>query len=398
LFGLAELFLDRVIYKGRSGRWFVASTLAEAQEGVIFSKIYEKITILSLKLLKGRLSKNPVLKMAGVYLQILLKFIAHIKESLSSQILYDVNLFKNTDGILCDITVEGKSTNKILRGDLKHFPKFSMLHGLGPAWVLPNFNCIKSVDKKPNVVVYSMSHLEVQGYKKCFGILDKNIVHVGIPRHDNEWIEFICNKSEHIKSEKFDSFVFIIGRPASSYNTPERKKKALTDIYNIVCVKHKMKLVVKSHPKESINGVDGKIYKEGLGLENYGKDWIYSDRHPFVLGKRSIFSISFYSGVVLDMLAIGKPTIEYLDLVGLSSYDNSKSLRDEYGNPVFQYAYTNLALSARSSRDLDGHVESILHQYQKTTLSLHSRYKDYFSTFDESSNKVASDIYNKLNF
>jgi hypothetical protein len=273
-----------------------------------------------------------------------------------------------------------------------------MLGSLGVSWVKNDTtDCKQFVTKRSDVIVYSMSHLELNWYKKCFMILEKNIVNVGIPRHDNNWIEFICDQTPLIKEELFDSFVFVIGRPASPFNTAERKKKALKDIYNIVCIKHKLKLVVKKHPNESFDGLDGDIYIEALGLENYGKNWIYSDKHQFILGKKAIFSIAFLSGIVLDMLAINKPSIEYLNLKNLPLYDNKDSLRDVHGNPVFELAYSGLVLSAHSKLDLEKHVESILRQYETTILPLRSKYEDYFMTsYDNVSEVVANDILKRI--
>ncbi len=56
LFNLAEQFSDRVIYRGYSGRWFVAHTLIEASSGIKFSNFDEKIAQLSNRLLYGRAS------------------------------------------------------------------------------------------------------------------------------------------------------------------------------------------------------------------------------------------------------------------------------------------------------------------------------------------------------
>jgi hypothetical protein len=155
-------------------------------------------------------------------------------------------------------------------------------------------------------------------------------------------------------------------------------------------------LIIKIHPKESLDGIDGIIYRDVLGVENYGKTWLFSNRHPFVLGKKSLFSISFYSGVPIDMLAINKPTIEYLNWEGLEGYDNKNSLRDEHGKPISQYTYVDIVLGARSKLELEQHVESILNRYEATVLSLRSRYDNFFKTFDGASEMVANDIYKKI--
>ena len=397
LFNLAEQFVDDVIYRSYSGQWFIAPTLIEARNALKYSKFDEKMATLSVRLTKGKMSKYFVLKLIGKYVLIISKHFIRIKDDFGKRPQYDFSLLSSVNGILCDIVKEDKFVNKELKSELKNIQKFSMLHGMGALWVDPCLNCKRSITKRSDVTVYSMSYMEEHGYQKCFGILGKNIVHAGIPRHDNDWVEFICSQSYSNKASKLlDPFIFVIGRPASSYNTVERKKKALKDIYDIICIRYKLKLVVKSHPKESLDGIDGDIYTEALGLENYGKTWMYSDTHPFILGKKAIFSISFYSGIVLDMLAINKPTIEYLNLSDLPSYDNSDSLRDGDGEPVFQYRYTNLVLGASSKLELEQHVESILNRYEATVLLLRSRYDNFFKTFDGASEMVANDIYKKI--
>ena len=396
LFNLAEILSDDVIYRSYSGFWFKARTLGEAHKNNKYSVFDEKIKIASRMLVKGRLSKYFFVKVIGKLILSISKYFIYTKEKFRLLNLYDVNLFNNADGILYDIVMEHKKVNKELRVSLKNIPKFSMFHGLAASWVMDQFICDKFVTKRSDVTVYTMSNLEVSGYKKCFGILDENLVHSGIPRHDSDWIEFICNQSTPVKDDIFDSFVLIIGRPASPYNTPERKKKALRDIYDVVCIKHKLKLVVKMHPKESDQGIDYRIYNEVFGVENYGKNWTYSGMHPFVLGRKSIFSITFFSGVAIDMLAINKPTIEYLNLEGLNLYDNSDSLRDEFGNPVFQCRYAKLVLGASSRLELERHVESILNQYEMTVSPLRSMYEKYFMPFDGASKMVANDIYKRI--
>ncbi|MBT5399770.1 hypothetical protein HOL24_04435 [bacterium] len=394
LFNIAEQYVSNVIYRGYSGRWLVSSSLLEAHTKIQFSGFDEMILRFSTRLTKGRLSKYQSLKITGKYVSIIAKKIIYIKENFKHLVLYDFSLLSGVDCILYDITKEHKIVNRELTDRFKNTFKFSMLHGLSPAWLSSGFTCEHLVEKRLDVAVYCMSDLERDGYNKCFGVLDANIIHTGIPKQDKNWIKFICNKSSF---DEHEPFVFIIGRPASAYMTVERKKQALVDIYDTVCNKYKLNLVIKVHPKESINGVDGKIYNSALGMDNYGKTWMFSDVHPFVLGKKSVFAISFYSGVVMDMLAIKKPVIEYLNLKGLPLYDNSKSLRDEYGDPVFKFRYAKLVLGASSKLELDNHVKSILNKYEDVSLLLYSKYRDYFALYNNASMSVAEDICKRIN-
>jgi hypothetical protein len=395
LFKISEQFSDNCIYRGYSDRWFIAPTLTKAYSGIKFSNIDEKIESFSIRLIKGRISKLFLMKTIGKYLLTMSKYLVQIKEDMDKNPLNNWDLLSGIDGIFCDITKENKIGNKELKYRFKNVQKFSMFHGVTPHWER-TLKCDFPAKERSDVVVYSMSDLETNGYKKCFGILGENIITVGVPRHDNDWIEFLVGRSKLINEIEFDSFVFLISRPASPYNTIERKRKALKDIYNTICIKHGLKLVLKKHPKESINGVDARMYMEVFGLENYGKTWVYSNSHAFVLGSKAIFAVSFYSGISIDMLAINKPTIEYLDLSNLDLYDNSHSLRGKYGEPVFEYRYLNLVLGARSNEEFDRHVDSILNQPKKTISSLRSRYENFFKISKEASEIVANDIYNKL--
>ena len=393
LFNLAEQFSDDIIYKGYSGRWFIAPTLIEARTAMSatkFSKFDAEILRLSARLTKGKASKYIILKIIGRYLLIIYKYFIRIKENLVRQSLYDFSLLSGADGMLLDVTVELKLVHTEPKNELKNIQRFSMLHGLATPGVSNSLKCEQSIDKRSDVTVYSKSHLEVNGYKKCHGILEKNIVHAGIPRHDKDWIEFVCNQFDDIKENMFDSFVFIIGRQVSTHHAAlAERKKALKDIYNVVCIENKLKLVVKTHPKELL---DGSIYRDVLGMENYGKTWLFSSSHPFVLGKKSLFSIAFYSGVPIDMLAINKPTIEYLDLEGT----NKILLKDENGKIISQYGLVNLVISVSSKLELEQYVGSILNKYESTLLPLKQNYEKYFEPINDASGMVANDIYKKI--
>jgi len=396
LFNLASSFCDKVIYRGGSGRWFVADTIIEARTCNKYSKFDGIAANISSKLLKGRLSNYLFMRLIGKYILILANFFIYIKESFRKQDLYDFSLLTNADGVLCDITKEHKLVNLELRRELKSLPKFSMLHGLFASWVTSDFLCKKDEKKRKDVIVYSMSELELDGYNKCFGIAKENIVHSGIPRHDKYWIDFIRNKNDLVENKLFDSYVLIIGRPASAYNTSERKKNFLHDIYDIVCNKYNLKLVVKTHPKDDMSGVDGVIYKNALGMKNYDKNWIFSDMHPFKLGDNALFCISLFSGVSIDMLALNKPTIECLNLKDLPLYDNDRSLRDRCNNPVFQFRYTGLVYGADTRSDLEKYIDLIINKNELSTKSLHEKYKSYFNAFDNSSQFVTKNILKKI--
>ena len=217
---------------------------------------------------------------------------------------------------------------------------------------------------------------------------------VGVPRHSPKWIEFIqlniLKQSNKINAQNNGS-IFIISRPGSTNYFPhERKKKALENIKQLAWNDLKKNIVVKLHPKERKEG----LYEEVFGAETYGDKWVYSDLHPFVLGKESAFAISFYSGVAIDMLALGVPTIEYLDLRGISEFDNRESLRDKYGHPVFSYRYLELVLGASNYDQIKAHAMEIMKDREAVLSRLQAKYNQLFPKIENINDKIAQDILN----
>ncbi len=152
LFHFSEMFADKVLYRGFSGQWFVAYSLLKARNSIAFSKSDEYILVLTRRLTKGKASKYLALRLIGKGLSIVYKYTVHIREYISSQATYDINLLNDADGILCDITAEKKDVNTSLRNELKNITKFSMLHGLDATWLRKSFVCKKSVKKRLDLV------------------------------------------------------------------------------------------------------------------------------------------------------------------------------------------------------------------------------------------------------
>lgn len=396
LFKMAEQFLDGVIFKNYSDRWLFSQGLELAKNSIKMNSIDRYLYTLARRLHSGKLSKFFILKSFGLLLSKVIVLMNLLKENIFStnaSVLTTLKPFGEVSGILYDTLAEIKFVNSDLRNKFSNTPKFSMAHGLGAVWYMDYFFCKRQVAPRNDIVIYYASQLEINGYKKCYGVADNNLYHAGIPRHDPDWIKYINLHANKDKVEDlFDDFIFIIGRPASDYNTVERKSKALRDISKVVCDQHGKKIVVKAHPKERLDGIDGKIYMDSLGKENYGITWMYSSLHPFTIGNLSIFCVSFYSGVASDMLAINKPVIEYLDLRGINKYDNKESLRDSDGHPVFSERHAGLVLGASSLEQFSKHVHSIINEYDSTVKLLHDKYEDYFSPIENSPKYVAKDI------
>ena len=95
LYNLAEVFSDKIVFRGYSGRWFIADTLNEAQTSIKFNQVDEIILRFSARLKSGKLSKYYILREFGKYLIVVYRYVFYIKENFGSLNLYDFNLLKN---------------------------------------------------------------------------------------------------------------------------------------------------------------------------------------------------------------------------------------------------------------------------------------------------------------
>jgi len=397
LFALGERFSDEIIFRTYSGRWAISESMTFGSKVNKLNRLSLSLHNLERRLLRGRLSTFRLFSLMGRVLHRVLVFLFRLSELLKLIRFVDIGVCCNgVDGILYDVTVEEKPVNQEFLVAASNIPKFSMMHGLGALWTKATLECNKKSLERKDVTVYVSSELERKGYNRCFGVPDENIVHAGIPRHDRDWIEYVCGNSCRVDEHGFDNYVFIIGRPASRYLPPKRKAESLRVIYDVLVRQHKFTLVVKAHPKEDLIGLDGEIYNNALGSSNYKIDWMYSKSHPFVLGKGAMFCVSFYSGVINDMLALNKPTIEYLDLRDIPDYDNSESLRDDNGDPVLSERKAGLVLGVNDKEGFIRNVDKIINKREFVISSLTDVYNNYYGVNGGLSAYVSDDIVRRI--
>ncbi len=402
LFRMSELYIDGVIFKHYTNDWLSSKSLDKAKKIGAISRANRKILQLAGRLIRGRLSRIPGMPIMGKTINL---FIAS-KEKVKLMIKYNRNLFIDkldqfgpVSAILYDMTAEAKACNNEFIEYFKKTPKFSMYHGPATRWLKVGYDCNSNEASKhrDDTVVFANSPYEIEGYKKCYGISERNAITSGVVRHDPKWMDYVLNNA-NIENNKivFDDFVFLISRPASPYLPVERKKKTLNEINSLICNELNKKIVIKPHPKEDIHGLDGELYMDIFGKENYGVTWCYSELHSFVLGSKCEFAISFFSCVPTDLIALGKSTVEYLDLRGINRFDNKNSRRDNDGHPVFSERYANLVLGASDYQQFKSRVYNIIDNKSKTFDLLKDKYNYYYPTHKNTSQVVSENIFNYI--
>ena len=290
--------------------------------------------------------------------------------------------------LLYDVYEETKAYNRSFLRHLDQVAKFSLCHGIdiNQDPIVKRYLHSRRQDR---LQAYLFSAEEIPYYQGTYALSDKQLQVVGVPRHDPSWVEYLCSQVQLDFS--WDNCVLLISRPALPYLPFERKRQQLKNIKKIIIDELGLKLVVKRHPKEAASPVFAEIF----GEENLGVTWCYANAHPMVIAKQSRFAITFYSGVAVDMLYLGVPVIEYLDLRGLPEYDTASALRDDKGEPVFSYRHLGLVEGVSTLEDLR-QVATMMHNNpQQAHARLFAKYQQYFPATDAAA-KIVGDILKSL--
>lgn len=384
LFILATKIFDSVVFRSHAGNWLYVDTIAQAK-----SKNQLKGLEWLIVRAMNRLKRWPFIGWLGRLIQYGYSKLCKLRDK---NYLYDWKLDKTHRAcMLYDVSEESKSYNVSLLKKFKEIPKFSICHGIdiNNGGVYKFSKKLSDGDYRKDIQAYLFSPKEIPLYKHRYAIHKSFIKVVGVPRHTTDWMDFLFSNISEKKNGLNRDFIFIISRPGNTnYHSYQRKKKALKDIKKIAWIDLKKKIVVKLHPKERKEG----LYEEVFGTDTYGDKWVYSNLHPFVLGKECFFAVCFYSGVACDMIALGVPTIEYLDLRGIPECDNSESLRDELGHPVFSYRYLNLVLGASNYEQMRAHAMEIVRDRETVISRLQDRYHELFPRIKNINEVIAQDI------
>lgn len=379
---ISKIYFDEIIFKTHAGNWVKSDSFDFAFK----YNTNTTATFISPRI-DNKLRRLPLLsKLLSYSISTKLK-----KEKIAlEKILLEGFNSTNQDYLLYDIQEHLKDYNSEIVDSFQNSKLFSISHGshinAGPT--KPRSISNRS---KEQLYVYILSNEERGFYKQTFALTDDKLISTGFPRHNKDWIKQISESSE-VESH-WEDFVFIISRPASDYLPKHRKEKYLRDIKKLLIDERNLKVIAKRHPKEKDEGLFEKVF----GINSKGKTWDESNDHPFILGQKCKFAISFFSGVALDMTYLNKPTIEYLNLDGINNYDSTDALRDDEGHAVLSYRYFKLVLGASNEKQFLNHINDIMDSEGHVLEKLQTRYNDCFSTSFSPLKLIAEDIINKIN-
>lgn len=298
----------------------------------------------------------------------------------------------NEPGILLfDLHEIEKTYARYIEDHFSGMKKYSLLHGINVQGIGDSQREIKEsmrLRDVSNINALLFSHEERQFYRNKYGLEGSNLQVIGIPRHEAQWLASVEANHGGVDFDKTKRFIFVIGRPSNEmYHPRERKIQALQDIRKMA-EKFGLDVVVKTHPKEHDHATYLKAFKD----MSQGLSFNFTNSHPLVLGRHCVFAVSFFSGVAVDMVRLGMPVIERLDLRGLPFADNAESLRDTNDEPVYVYRYLGLALGASHSEAFEHQVERVMKCRDEVVAEQRAAYDRVYPTIPNVNEKIASEI------
>ena len=377
----AAVIFDQVVFKADSDQWYSTDSFDNA---IKFAHQLDRSLVI-------RVMRK--IRLWGIQSHLTV-FQSWVNKKRFNSLHFDFLDLDSSRGVLLfDISEIEKPYAEYIRNYLVQMPKYSLSHGLSPSGV----GGVKQKLVKPslrlkNVRALISSRIEEKFHMEKYGLAKSQLWITGIPRHENGWLQKIQRNKfkENFKSAPYlsEKFIFVIGRPANeSYFPKKRKIETLIDIRK-VAEKYGLNIVVKTHPKEH----DASTYVEVFGSMSEGLTFNFSDFHPLILGKNCSFAVSLYSGVAVDMVRLGTPVIEKLDLRGLQFADNAESLRDADYEPVFSYRYLGFVLGASDSKTFENQVERVMKHREEVIAEQRAAYYRVYPTIPDINEKIAAEI------
>jgi len=237
--------------------------------------------------------------------------------------------------------------------------------------------------------VYAASEKEAMAYRRGYELSQDDVKVVGVPRHCESWLRYVSSM-EAAGTDCDCDYILLVSRPGTGSTGVlplARKVQALKDIKKLA-KKLERKVVVRMHPKDIER--DRRIVEEAFGMPGLDIDWCYSSQHPFLLGRRAVFAVTFFSSVALDMITVGTPTIELCDFSGLTK--SPHLVRDEHGQPTSIYQQLGLVLSARNFDELVEQVDRIFEDRDAVIAELRSAYDSCYDRLDDPVGVIVDDL------
>jgi hypothetical protein len=210
----------------------------------------------------------------------------------------------------------------------------------------------------------------------------KNKIHVfGVPRYDDWWIQYLQSyweKSDFIKKaidSKLTIFLFFTeGEIATPDGGSEKiAEKVLREVIETVLSFQDSFLIIKPHPRQNLRNLN-------KNLEKYDKNrWVIDQSQAMCLSSIADVLICMdKDSVILDSLAVGKPTIEYV------KYSNVRY--------ITEYKDLGLVVSVNNVDQLKNWIERMKSNPDKERKLFIENFRKIFPKIKDEVTKKAVDV------
>ncbi len=293
-----------------------------------------------------------------------------------------------TARVCYDVYVHRKPAARRVLMALGDAPRWSLHHGIDLVAASPKDVRSPEPWLEARASLYAAGERDV--YVDRYGV-PADRVHVdGVPRSDPGWVARVVAASSVRHTAPAPGYVLVVSRPAgSSYLPSGRKVRALRDLHRVVCDELGLRLVVKPHPKE---GDDGTL-AAALPAAGEGVTWQRSAAHPFHLAAGAHAAVAFHSGLVVDLVDLGVPVIELIDVRGLATHDGPDAVRDARGRPMFSaFRRAGMVLAAEDADDLRAHLARIAADRDGTVAALRTARDAAFARVPDAVDRIVTDL------
>ena len=213
---------------------------------------------------------------------------------------------------------------------------------------------------------------------------------VGRPRYDRWWIEHLAQLPVFRSSEEYKLtrknkrvFLFATRGPSSSFFPEDVFEYLVKSVAEITLREPNTLLLIKPHPQQDL-----KFIKSTMAQYD-SSSWMISSLQTMQLAQISDFVICMVSSVILDAVAVGKPTVEFFQYVKGKHY----FLKDEDGKTISSYNQLGMVATAEYKDQLETLIQDYFNNnHSEKWAEYHQKVKDFLKLDNNASSQAVMEI------
>lgn len=227
-------------------------------------------------------------------------------------------------------------------------------HGTGIFIEKPEANFRTQKNSKVDLFLAG-DEAELPSFKKTMDRTGRtNIQAIGRPRYDRWWIEHLAalpclssSEEQQLAKKSQRVFLFATRGPSSTFFPTKSFEYLIKTVAETVLSEPGNLLLIKPHPQQDLEFIKSTM------AQYAPESWKISSLQTMQLAHISDFVICMVSSVILDALAVGKPTVEYFQ------YKEGQHifLKDENKKTISAYTHLGLVAPADNKEELEDLID-----------------------------------------